>query len=324
LELIFLTYINRSGSTFLAQIMSRSDEILVCPEAEVLVEKFLEAPEKKFVLTDISKKNLIQCLNEDWKFKHWGISSEDLESLPVVSNNFKAFCSILNIYREKIKPTASKILFKAERIIYLWNRLEKVFQGDNKLYLIAIIRDPRGIYASQKNTSWPGSDRPFSYNPVHTSILWRRYIREVQRLMKFNSNIKQIKYEDLLKNPAGSLEYLTQKIRLKKISFIPGNGDYYDRIPEDQKLIHGNIKLHPIREKENEWKRILNKLEIDLIQSITNKCMNKVGYIPEIRNVSLFRLLQIIIPQIMIYYFHFYSNKIFFRINKMINGKGSL
>ena len=324
MELLFLTYINRSGSTFLAQILSGSDEILVCPEAEILIAEFLEGPKKDFVLTDTSRKKLIQYINEDWKLKHWSFKAEDMESLSFVSNNFEAFHTLLGLYRDRIKPHATKIIFKAERIIYLWNRLKKAIHGENLIHLIAVIRDPRGIYASQKNTTWPNSDKPFSQNPVHTSILWRRYIKEVQRLIRLNYNITLIKYEDLLRDPAESLESLAEKIQLKKFSFQPENGDYYNRIPDDQQLIHSNIKSQPIREKENEWKYVLNKLEIDLVQCITHKYMKRMGYSPEIRNISLLRLLQTIIPQTIVYYFHFYSDKIFFRINKMINGKGSL
>ena len=324
MELIFLTYINRSGSTYLAQVLSGSDEILVCPEAEILIEEFLEGPEKDFVLTNTSRKKLNKYINEDWKLKHWSFEAEDLESLSTVSNNFEAFRALLGLYRDRIKPDAIKIIFKAERIIYLWNRLTKVIHGENLIHLIAVIRDPRGIYASQKNTIWPNSDRPFSQNPVHTSILWKRYIKKVQQLIRLNSDIILIKYEDLLRDPAKSLKNLAERIRLKKYSFHAENGDYYNRIPEDQQLIHRNIKSQPIMEKENEWKYVLNSLEIDMIQGITYKYMKKMGYNPEIRNVSLLKLMQIIIPQTIVYYFHFYSDKIFFRINKMINGKGSL
>ncbi len=154
------------------------------------MQKFLEAPEKNFILTDKSGTKLLQNLNLDWKFKHWGMSQEDMVSLSSKSNNFDAFCSILKLYRDKVKPQASKILFKAERIIYLWDRLKKGYHGDNLLHLIAVVRDPRGTYASQKNTIWPGSDRPFSQNPVHTSILWNSYIKEVQRLTRFHSDIR--------------------------------------------------------------------------------------------------------------------------------------
>jgi hypothetical protein len=322
--MIFLTYINRSGSTYLAQILSVSEEILVCPEAEILVEKFLEAPEKNFILTDTLRNELIQQINNDWKLRHWDLRPEDLESLSKASNNFDAFFLLLCIYRDRIKPAATKILFKAERILHLWEKLEKLYRGDNLLHLIAVVRDPRGIYASQKNTRWPGSEKPFSDNPVHSCLFWRRYVKEVQRLLILHSEISIIRYEDLLNKPEETLEYLTQKIRIKRIPFLPEKGDLDSRIPEDQKHLHGNIKAQPVREKEKEWQGILNNYEIDLIQIMTNKYMNKLGYATEIRKVSLFKLIKTILPQTITYYISFNSKRIVFWIIKIIHGKGSL
>ena len=318
MELIFLTYINRSGSTYLAQILSSSREILVCPEAEVLVEKFLEDPGKKFKSTESEGRKQIQGLNSDWKFKYWYIAPEELESLSPAPNNYGIFYSIINLYKEKIKPGALKILFKAERILYLWDKIKGASQSDDLLHLIAVVRDPRGVYASQKQTVWPGSEKPFSQNPVQTGILWNRFIRELHRLMKTHSDVTVVRYEDLIKAPAGSLEYLTRRINLRKTSFSPGDGDYYSRIPENQRQIHGNIKLQPLREKEDEWKRILNELEIELIQNITSKCMKISGYSKEARKICFLKLQMKIIPKTISFYFSYCSKKLLFWINKIL------
>ncbi len=324
MELIFLTYINRSGSTYLAQILSSSEEILVCPEADILVERFLEDPEKKFISDDKNRKKLFHELITDWKFKHWGISQEELEAIFGEQDNFSAFCSILNLYRGKIKPDATKIVFKAERIIYLWNRIIRAYDSCDLLYLIAIIRDPGGVYASQKNTRWPGSDRPFSQNPVHTSILWNRYIRTIYNLKEAYPDIILIRFEDLLKYPEASIKNTSSGIHLKINSLSPGEGDFYSRIPDDQKQIHGNINSPPIREKENEWKQILDRKEIDLIQCVARRFMIKSGYTPERRKGSLLSLSITIILQTISFYFSFCTNKILFWINKIIHGKGSI
>jgi len=325
LDLIFLTYINRSGSTYLAQLLSASDEVLVCPEAEILVHEFLEAPDKDFFLSDTSNNRLGYYLAEDWKLKHWGLKLEDLEFLSSVSRNIEAFRKLLSLYRDRIKPGATKIIFKAERLIYLWKKLEKASQlSGNKIKLIAVIRDPRGIYASQKNTIWPDSDRPFSRNLIKTGILWYHYVKKILHLISRRINITLIRYEDLIKNPEGSLDNIAKRIRIRKISIQPDKGDFYDRIPVNQKPIHGNIRSQPIREKENEWKDILNNLEIDLIQSVTGKAMKEMGYHLEKRKTSIFRLLKVKIPGVGMFYFNQCLAKIFFKINRLFHGRHGL
>ena len=42
MTIAFLTYVNRSGSTYLANLLSASDAICVCPEGDKLVSLLLE------------------------------------------------------------------------------------------------------------------------------------------------------------------------------------------------------------------------------------------------------------------------------------------
>ena len=58
--IILLTYVNRSGSTYLANLLSASDHICVCPEGDKLVSLFLESPDKTFRLDNQWKVKLEQ------------------------------------------------------------------------------------------------------------------------------------------------------------------------------------------------------------------------------------------------------------------------
>lgn len=320
MEIIFLTYINRSGSTYLAQILSASDDLLVCPEAEILVQEFLEDPGKNFSLSELYAKKLIQYLENDRKLKHWGLTDEDVGSLSSVKDNFEAFKQLLRNYRDKTKPDATKIMFKAERIVYLWDKINMAKYPDDKIQLISVIRDPRAIYASQKKTLWPGTDQPFSQNSVHTALSWCRYIRKVLRLSALYKNTIHIRFEDLLKEPVKSLNTLMNKLQLSKIDFQPEEGDLYNRIPADQKIIHGNIQLQPVVEKENEWKQKLTGLEIDLIQTTARKELHGAGYKTQQRKSGLIKIFSIRILQVVFYYFNLYSSRAFFKLKKMIYG----
>jgi len=91
LNLIFITYVNRSGSTYLANIFSKYDEVLVCPEADILINKFLINPSKSFKFNDLEKNRIKKIVDQDNKLKLWNISFNNLLTLEYSKINFDSF-----------------------------------------------------------------------------------------------------------------------------------------------------------------------------------------------------------------------------------------
>ena len=101
MRIIFITYINRSGSTYLSNLFSKSGDILVCPEADILVDLFLVNPEKKFSLTN-NKELLNQIISYDKKLKYWEIHAADIQLPQKPFTNFDLFIAILISYKNKV------------------------------------------------------------------------------------------------------------------------------------------------------------------------------------------------------------------------------
>ncbi len=288
MNLIFLTYVNRSGSTYLANLFSKSNDILVCPEAEVIMNEFLTEPEKSFKIDYNIKNRLIKYLREDKKLKYWGLTLNILSEINLAKTNFKVFFYILEAYRKKVKPEAHTIIFKAERLIYLYENIPLRFKEEYNLKLIVLIRDCRGVYASQKNTKMPDRGRFMSRNPVKTALSWKKFVQKSLQLNEKN-DIILLKYEDLLRDIDRSFSNLLEQLALKSFNIHYSDGDLLERIPANQKMIHKNINNKPLKEKDDMWQVELTKQEIFILERFARNELNSLGYV--LKNTKIYKLL---------------------------------
>lgn len=275
LNIIFITYINRSGSTYLANLLSRYDELLVCPEAEVLINKFLINPEKKYEFNSSEAIELFDILENDNKLVHWGISITELNYLNSAKTNFDAFVHILYIYLKKTKPDATTIIFKGDSIIHHFDKINHYAEGKYNVSLISMLRDIRAVYHSQKNTI--GSDKKImSVNPLNTAREWNNYVAAL-KLISYEENFYPIKYENLVSDPEKTVNILLKQLNLN-LNPPKKEGDLYKRIPEHLLKMHTNINMPNDVSRINAWKENLSKLEIYIIENETEEFLFNNNY----------------------------------------------
>ncbi len=275
MKLIFLTYINRSGSTFLANLFSKSPDVLACPEGEVLMNELLVRPAQLFDMGQANKSRFIQYFKEDPKLKYWNLPEDILEKLPKVSYNYNVFISILTSYKNQTKPEASVVLFKAERLIHLYDNLIEFALTDRTCFL-SIVRDCHSVYASQKRTKFPESDKFMSRNPVQTALNWRTHVKNALRMRK-EGRLEMIKYEDLILNTEEIFSQLLEKTGISFFDLSQRSGDLFDRLPESHKKLHANILKKPILTKTEGWKKTLSLNEQCIIKVIAGNNLSMFG-----------------------------------------------
>lgn len=323
MNLVFISYINRSGSTFLLNLFSKSKDILACPEAEILVNEFLILPEKKFTLNELYIQKLNKYIKHDLKFKNWNLKFQEISGIKNVRKNFDAFVYILNKYREKVKPKAKFIIFKAERIVHLYNSISEEDKIKYNLKLILIIRDCRAIFASQKSTYFIDKQKPMSSNPVYTAILWNIFLSKYKILKKRNDVIL-IKFEDLISNLHAKFCELLDIISISEFDFSDSvAGDLYDRIPLNQKEIHKNILDAQKLDKINDWNQTLSRKEIKLIELTSCKYLQLFGYeiFDQRFNIIYIFLLFKFLYNYLKFYLVLLTKKILFKINILLRNE---
>ena len=260
---------------------------MVCPEAEILIDIFLTNPGAKFKLSGPLVEKFRRYSREDEKLKFWEINEDVIFKLKNCKTNFEAFAFILLNYRDKHKPLAQTIVFKAEKIINYFDRLSNIDHLDSKLYFISLIRDCRAVYASQKNTFFPGTSKEMSNNPVKTGLLWNRFYSRASVLSE-NSIVLVVHYENLISNTNQVFESIISELNISPFEFLSVDGDFFGRLPNDHKAIHKNIDKEPIHERLSAWKQQLSGEETYIIQKVTRKYLLLAGY--ELIDVTVYRL----------------------------------
>jgi len=256
-------------------MFSKYDEVLVCPEAEILINKFLGNPGKLFDFNVFVQWEIEKSLDRDNKLKSWNLSISDLSVLNNTKTNFDAFIQILNVYRQKVKPDASTIIFKGDTLIYSVGKILRASDNKYNIKFISIFRDVRAVLNSQKNTVGSNNKR-LSTNPLQTSIQWIKFIK-ASEILSENNEFYSLKYEDLISETDKTFSRILTKLKLNLGNFN-STGDLYQRIPDNQKKMHSNINNPPDVSRITAWKTELSKANIYLIENKTAGILKHYDY----------------------------------------------
>ncbi len=269
MKLIFLSYINRSGSTFFCQEISKYSDVFVFPEADALIDKFL-------LHKRINKSKYLQLLSslfkKDEKLKNWGFNKRELSYIVEQKKYPKEiFFEILEIFKNRYKPNAEICIFKKRDAFIKKIYIEKVL--DIPVSLICLVRDPRAIYCSQKMTIDYYKNKPFNINPLVTSYYWIFFLKNIIRV----DTLAIIRYEDLINKKHNTINNILDKIGSDKK--IDNNNLLYTNILSSRdREMHTNISLPPQTDFIEKWKSILKKNEIMLINNICKDFMLQFNY----------------------------------------------
>jgi len=273
LKYLFLTYVNRSGSTLLANILSRSPRVEVFPEGEALIEPLLVRPEES-VSTHLL--NRIQTLfRSDPKLKAWKVDPQILWDAPATTR-IGLFLHLLEKAARKGKPQAEWVLFKAERLIDLFPSLESSLKRRGiETKMVTIVRDVRGVYASQRLTPFPGTRRPMSRNPVGTARFWKEHLRKAG---KMKEKILLIRYEELVNHPEKGMAPLIRTLALDPFPLFETSETLYKHLPPEQQRIHELADGPPDPSRALRWQSVLSEKELFSIEKVAGKTLMAWGY----------------------------------------------
>ena len=233
MKLFFLSYINRSGSSFLAQKLSEIKGVFVFPEADFLVEKVLLSNSS----IDEVKKALLIGFETDYKLISWNFTQAEKKEILMGESCKELFFRVLSVFQERYSTEEDCLVFKYQKAYVFHDELQTALDGIDYKYIF-LVRDPRGIFYSQKQTFNPQTKKMFNKNPLITSYMWREYILSICGDKIQNKFI--VKYEEFLYNKEKFFFSLFEgkQINLKTNMSI----SYYAFLSEENKNIHPDIK----------------------------------------------------------------------------------
>lgn len=164
--------------------------------------------------------------------------------------------------------------------------IREILEAFPETFFINMVRDPRDVLLSQKrkwkrrflggtHATWYETFRAWTnYHPITISKLWNAAIR-AGTTMK-DERIMSVKFEELLKNPDGTIESICDHLGLSfspKLKEVPQVGSSSDADKKEVKGINS--------ERAQSWnKGGLNKTEIWVCQRTCNPYMLSLGYQP--------------------------------------------
>lgn len=283
-DLIFLLYVPRSGSTFLAEkISTNTDEIGVLPEA-----KFLELllAEGEDGLRKMSKEQVSKLLTSDPRWKNLNISDEKLSGiLDSKDEGIKSMTYLICKAATGCQPNVNYFLIKNGTSLWTSNRLIDVFGEET--YFLHVKRDPRGASASMINSKKAFKNRiRLLVEPIRFSKYWLNYVSRVEQLKQQYQKVIEVGYEDLCENMDGELDKIFFELGVKKAS--QGSASKGLNIAKREKEIHPHIKKDAIIDRTRAWQRELPFSAGVMVESITGKHLEDLFFIQKVDKLSLF------------------------------------
>lgn len=276
-----LVHESRSGSTFLADLLSRHPDVSIAPESDLL--KSTWAWRKRHGHREIASSQqlaeLIKEVQRDDKFKSWGI-----ELGPLIE-------SISSRLPVSIGEVVRSVLVEYGRTRYPESRLFGLKRGGwNACHLhligrlipgvrfINIVRDGRAVFASEKRAIHRNTGRPFQANAAVAAWRWRYYAKSFREAGQAGF---EVRYEDLISDPVTVLSALLEFLGTNSSNDIiegmlhPHSSSY---VPEYVSDLHKNVGKAPLRNRINAWQHELEGSDIRLFEKVAGDMLVKKGY----------------------------------------------
>ena len=189
--------------------------------------------------------------------------------------------SLESLYRAIQTTTGSKVIVdstKASWYGYVLGMLPTI-----DLYVIHIVRDPRGVCYSLQRRKLKGEPECQWYNPIHASLLWNLKNFAVEMLLNRSpERYLRISYEDFVQNPKTAVECLLSLVQ-EKVTQLPFRDDSTVKMSVDHIFAGspssrseiGAVKL----QLDESWKNKMKPIDKAVVTKLTWHWRKKYEYL---------------------------------------------
>lgn len=280
-DIVFLVYVNRSGSTFLANQLSRHPHIAVAPEGHLALQRLLG---KSWAMGPLKGRidRLISDINEDEKFSSWNINASTLRSnLEGVADEVEALYVACDLFADTHRPSARCVVIKGYFLEGLIRRHGfDALQRGRVVRALFLLRDPRAVFSSQKRTLSTQNGKPMQKYAFAAAVRWRLLAKAVEYLSASSYGVA-VRYEDLILENAKTLSELANFLCVDPSVFGSLDSEssvLASLIPEKQRRLHENITKAPLLERIANWPLHLSDQEVAILDYVCGRRLVKFGY----------------------------------------------
>jgi hypothetical protein len=282
MDFVFLVYVSRSGSTFLARNLAEiSPDLVVLPEIDLL--NLLAAWGEDHV-RNLNGRGLFRLMTLDERLMDIGLSYDDLRALAFrcAGKGIRQLMEdLVNEYATRVQGKEPKIaLIKRGPLIWHYETLRHVFPEAVYLH---IFRDPRGVVNSIIHThrAYAPGEKMGRGDVYFAARQWVKFMERINALKHpRRAPILEIRYEDLCVSLSGTVKAILQHIGAAGTNG-PGNGrEYVFNVPARETRIHKLIQGTPAAGRIDAWKKELSGYQGAVIELIARQRMAEKDYRP--------------------------------------------
>jgi hypothetical protein len=301
LNLHFILGKERTGSSMLTTMLNESESVLSPSEEPFLIFFHNKYSSKQYW----SKPDLEVFLKKFWLmhekslefyFSDFEVALNSLQNLTKDKKlSYLDFCKCvyLQFLPQKDKAQIKHIVDKQLKYPFYLKKLKNITDSSK---IVFITRDPR-----DNVTRCQGRKIGKIQNTAYQAQLWNEYYKNIKTCRdQFGSYLLILKYEDLVSQPQESLLSICNHLNLtysdKMLDFNQTSKEFLEKkLQTEQNQEFGNkivdfhsSLLQPLdKDKIGGWKNHSNKKDIKLIENITHKLANELGYKFQKTNLKL-------------------------------------
>ena len=294
----FLCYLNRSGSTLLAQKLSEFKDIAVGLECRLGKDFFFNFHAEN----EEQLRYWIDRAYEDEKFRNWNIDRESLykclqeEPYPLYINSFLK-CAL----GEKFRNDSARLLIHKGREIF--GDLEYYLRLFKDSKVIFIQRDPRATFNSQRKSTDSYTQKPMQTDIVQFAKNYKNTVQKINtylKRLKLQDRLLVVTYENLLRDEGTELSKILQFLNSSNKK-RKEKSKYSKIIPAEQRHLHTNLTKGNLQERIYAWQNELspddrcflsfvlkNEIYLDASSELFKPCVRSKNYLKVISKVLLF------------------------------------
>jgi hypothetical protein len=289
-RIIFVTGASRSGTTLLSRILGNHIEVLGLNELQFFGD--LQDIDASVDLLDDGKLGAMAAMLLARQARDIWVDASTPEERSVASRLVAELPQAQRtgggIYAATVAYMASlagktMVSEQTPRNIFYAGRLLELYP---QARVVHIVRDPRGVLASQKNR-WKvrklgGKNVPiaeiirlwFNYHPVTMSQLWRRATAAALAL-ESHPRVTLVRFEDLVNNPEATVGELSNWLGLEF------NAAMLD-VPQwgSSNVRHNSEPKGVSKAMLGKWQDVLSRGEIWISERMTKQQMQHFEYVP--------------------------------------------
>ncbi len=268
----------RSGTTFLASLLTNHPDIALGPESNFVVS-LLSRAESWPVTSDEALERALDLLYGDFKFaRDWDVDREALRkclcaSLPLAFADFVR--EVLAAQFALTRPEARILgLKKGGLYVACASALARQIPG---LRMLHIVRDGRAVFNSKLAALHSSRRKPFETNAVSSAKRWSTIVKSFDHFaMRHPTQAFEVAYEALVRNPQAELARIFAWLGVEAAKIDTARQVEY--VPDRLQHLHRNIGKPPLPDRIEAWREELRPARLSRFEAVAGPVLVAKGY----------------------------------------------